>query len=1336
MALAFFAGAYAQEAQEKPWSMTLGSAEGLPGNDEKIEIDGVEKTYAVYQTLPIRLSEPTKTLRMTVYGVNNGTKQDGKHLLFTLSEVKVHTADMQGVYNYTATSNADHNTLKQDADIPLDGQGIPALNDGDNTTYFHSLWDHGVQTTDNADYHWLEFEFETEIQEFVLELNGRFGRTDQMPTTIVLTKGGVTVEPYANTKFEVKEQVTTLEALKNTPYIVMRGNASEKYTIYDHAASKPGALVVSKDKDVEQKDLEGTGPMYYSQQGTRSKEVSIAYVVQLIPVKGKENTFLVYYPEYDKYMGTKGFAFDIRQGWQQATAYEDEAAEVKIIENGAGDFEMSYELVDDQNNTWTVCIGADPRQGVHGMKVLEQSRKEFLVVNSYCEKYGIKAAFNWTFFEATYETPEWTSIYKFRKLGDQLTEMKAKFDGIEGYTLQGVDYTMEYNFTSVFDGIIAEIKTALQEGIGNDEIVAKTKVYKQTIHNALKAIIEEEAYVVEFEDYDDKGLAELMKLTTPGFTEGAYDVAVYETCIQANILNRIADLVDLSTESDIALYNHINDVATYFKEKGANIASFEASKYEVKDFSFLLETRAAALGQIVEVTNPANEEQRDSRYVWERSIKMKEAVNGFRMTFVDTNTKGGHHFYKGYPLIALAELEIYDGDGNKLELNDELVTTNSVCLRKDDTTGDITEDGSVKHLFDEDYATYYHSMWSDKGGTFDPVDTVYLDVKFPQGTELTNFKIKTIARYQADYGTAPRKIRFTAYGEKYNPAFERPNTYNVTLVEQIEDPEDITEGLYIIKGNLNANNPYNTADPFYYSGRDHFHTRENVALNDTCVYALEADGEGWNIKSLSHGQYWTVDGGMTLDKNKAAKIMIAKSESEYNTQIENAMVLYSVIPDTTITAEWKWDGDKNLAVNIPKQEITVNKMVYMDWYNGLNSRLCVSEQPGVFEYGYEEIISNDYFEGILMGQNLEYQFDAGDNLHFNKTNGEGEWCIYRVTMDNPEFVYLKGVVNNTIVSPTWAFGKNPGQRDITEEDLTAYNEAKATAELAIEERNMENAATYAKNLADEYIKIEAVEPVKITYKGKYAVISAYDTFREKNGVTRAWYVNDEENVRWGNTPDEFTNEYVFEFEKIGSANHEAFGSNKNYEGKAYWIRSLIYDEMDVYLAGTGTTGGTPAGEATEENPTGTGSSNMSLAEGKSEAKAFVVDAVNWGDVAEANKKYQKDDIFTISEVGSGTLLHANAHMEGEGVEGALINWSGADQYASKSVWRLILIEEGTEDPEGLIITSVEEILGEEVVATEIYTPAGVAVPELVKGINIVIKHYANGAVEATKVLVK
>ena len=1324
MVLAFFAGA---NAQDQDWSMTLSGAEGLPGNNVTIEVEGVEKTYAAYQTLPIRLSEPTKKLRMTVYGVNNGAKQDGAHLLFTLSEVKVHTVDMQSVYNYTATSNADHNTLKQDANIPLDGQGIPALNDGDNTTYFHSLWDNGAQTTDGAEYHWLEFEFETEIQEFVLELNGRIDRTDQMPTTLVLTKGGVTVEPFANKKFEMKEQVTTLEALAAAPYIVMRGNASETYTQYNHSASTPDNKVVDEKDGQKLQGVEGTGPMYYSQQGTRSKEVSIEYVVQLIPVEGKENTYLVYYPEYDKYMSTHGFDFSTLQGWQQATDDEDQAAQVTFTEFGNGDFEMYYTLKDKETGAeHIVYIGADPRQNVHGMKVLEKNKKEFLVVNGYCVSYGIKSAFNWTISLADYETAPWTAVYKYRKLGDQMRNTMKKFEAIEGF---------EYDFTSVFEEIIAEIDEALVEAtITAEEIAANTKQYKKDIHDTLAAILEEEQMMVD----EVEALAELRLQTSLEFVNGAYDLNVYNACIQENIINRIASLAALSTESETALYNNINNVVAYFSQKAGNLSSFYASKYEVLDFSFIMTSNAEALGQVMEVTNPADESNKFSTYVWERQFKMKEAIDGFRMTFVDTNTKGNHHFYKGYPLISLAELEVYDDNGNKMELNDALVTTNSFCLRKDDE-GNITEDGRVINLFDEDYATYYQSMWNDGGGTFDPVDSVYLDIKFPEGVEIADFKIKTIGRYQSDKGLAPKSVRFTAYGEKYNPAFERPNTYNVRDIKKVTDPADLKDGgLYIIQGNLNANNIYNTAVPYYYSGRDHFHTKQSIAMNDTCVYALEKDGEGWKIKSLSHGMYWTVDGGLTLDKNEAANILVAKSENEYS-EIEDAMVLYSIVPDTTIVAGWEWKEDKNFPISIKEQEITVNKMVYMDWYNGLNTRLCASEQPGVFEYGYDEVMNHEYYDGILLGRNLDYTFEAGDHLHFNKTNGEGEWCIYEVKMDTPEFVYLKGVANNTAVGSTWVFGKNPGCKDVAEADIEAYNVAKAAAEVAIEEKAVENAETYAQNLANAFLKIANVEPVKISYKGHYAIVSAFEGFQTSNGKTRAWYFSEnEESIRWTNTPDEWTNNYIFEFEKIGSVDHEAFESKKEYEGKAFWIRSVgateFYEGTDAYLGGTGTNGGTTEADATEENPTGTGSSNMSVFAFE-DAIAFIVEPASWTD---SSRKFQKDDVFSIKQLGeNSTYIHANAHKSGKGEEGGLIAWCGSDQYDSKCVWRLIHIEgTGSEDPEDLIIASVKDILGEEVVDVKIYTPAGVAIPALEKGINIVIKQYANGAVEATKVLVK
>jgi hypothetical protein len=70
---------------------------------------------------------------------------------------------------------------------------------------------------------------------------------------------------------------------------------------------------------------------------------------------------------------------------------------------------------------------------------------------------------------------------------------------------------------------------------------------------------------------------------------------------------------------------------------------------------------------------------------------------------------------------------------------------------------------------------------------------------------------------------------------------------------------------------------------------------------------------------------------------------------------------------------------------------------------------------------------------------------------------------------------------------------------------------------------------------------------------------------------------------------------------------------------------------------------------------------------------------------------------------------------------------------SASAWRFIYVGEA-DDYE----LSVEDVVvkGDEVVSVSYFTTSGAAIAEPVKGINIVVKVYANGVVEATKVLVK
>ena len=79
-------------------------------------------------------------------------------------------------------------------------------------------------------------------------------------------------------------------------------------------------------------------------------------------------------------------------------------------------------------------------------------------------------------------------------------------------------------------------------------------------------------------------------------------------------------------------------------------------------------------------------------------------------------------------MIALAELEFYDGDGNKIEYTVDDVTTNSL----------ESSEGSLAALCDGNYSTFYHSTWAT--GTT-PDSYVYVEVQFPQAVTTVNIKL-------------------------------------------------------------------------------------------------------------------------------------------------------------------------------------------------------------------------------------------------------------------------------------------------------------------------------------------------------------------------------------------------------------------------------------------------------------------------------------------------------------------------------------------------------------------------------------------------------------------
>ena len=211
--LAALTGINAQE-----WSVTLNINNGLPG--EKQDYYGGE--YYKFTSQLLTPNQNTRKIRMTVTGSVNNEAPNGNNIIFSLSELKVYDRDGNPV-RYTASSNADHNSLSYYAD----GDGLPALSDDDIKSYFHSMWDSFNAV---SDYHYVEVELEKSIDAFVIEWTTRLGESKNSPTTVGITLGTDYTPKSVGSEFTLGDDVTAESALAAAGQLfVLKGNAANSF---------------------------------------------------------------------------------------------------------------------------------------------------------------------------------------------------------------------------------------------------------------------------------------------------------------------------------------------------------------------------------------------------------------------------------------------------------------------------------------------------------------------------------------------------------------------------------------------------------------------------------------------------------------------------------------------------------------------------------------------------------------------------------------------------------------------------------------------------------------------------------------------------------------------------------------------------------------------------------------------------------------------------------------------------------------------------------------------------------------------------------------------------
>ncbi len=1271
MAFASFAGVNAQE-----WSLSIGAGDGLPG-------DNVQKgtqTVQVYKSDVIKPTEALTTLRFTVALNYNGEKPNGNNFVTALSELVVYAADGTTVIPYTATSNADMNT----SGGGTDGQGLAALNDGNWGNYWHSCW---AATGAQADYHHLELTFAAPVSEFILEWGARPGNPKNAPMLVGLTKGGVDYVPYSDWAFTVsEEEITSMDQLEGAKYFVMKSNVPVEYHTYvNNHNSTDGAFGTQTTKEPNV----GPGPLFVAP-GVQAEEAAPSYAIQLIPA---EDGYYLYYVAEGKFLSKNPSdnAYNGANGGQGKTAKMSDAAIVNI-EEVDGRFEMSY-MMEYEGEEIEIHLGATPSTG--GFKNVDKERYDFYKEGyPYCLNYAYILAFDWSLYEVTMNYPE---KYASIPVRNAIKEAKSIYTFMDGVAVEGYeDYYDEFKI------VLEECETNLANGVYSD--IEKVFADVETLNYAMGAYVYSkiewlcDVYVWDLE-------AEYIDLLTPSTNpqDGFYLQDAYDLYITHNLAEAGSELYSAASEDP---YSYLAQMKTFINGIQGNIDAFLASKIEFVTLPKVYTTEDphhTPLGAKV------NDGHNNGRYDWEQLVPLNEAVNGIRLTFLETNVGGAASDgkFQGFPMVALSGLEILDSDGNKLALTAELVTSNS-----EETHEREAGNGTIDMLFDDDVLTYYHSAWGGGARYDQPYTYIYFDVKFPAGVELQNFTVKTIGRTNQNQASlAPGTVCITKYGEEYDPAIFRENPYEVKGGTQITDESQLKDGgIYIISGNLRVNTQ--DAAPRFYAGTTPYHTNIKAALNDPCVYMFKKTANGWNIISLANAQYWALNKtvnentneetgetttstswstGLTPYPANAASIKIAKSGN-----LENTFVLYSDIEENLVGASWYWKNakDANDSINIEEAEVNANKFVFMDWDGSLAGRPCVSAIPGEFTYGLDAISGHAKAQEIINGDG----YSAGDYLHFNKANGEGEWNIYEVSMNDPYLLWANGIPA-TLEALGLVVGNDPG---CISGDIAALEAAIEDVEAVIENEDKENAQAAVEAFDANISLAQEVERIEVEDCYWYAIESAYTEYYKQQGKVKAIYAT-ENGLAWMDKPAEYNREnaqFVFQFKKYDGENDpDGLGVPAGEENNVFKIYSDVI------------------GEATGSGYVGTGGNTTQVAMTDDFGAALYV------------VKPLQTNIYTIYAVGSDPL-HTAGHGEGSGTQGNIVNWTGGAGSASSWLLRFVDNAEGTTSIGDLVVE------GDEVVSVAYFTPAGSAIPAPVSGVNIVVTVYSNGVIETKKVLVK
>lgn len=1064
-----------------------------------------------------------KGVRYTVMQTGSTNQIKGGGPTFALGEMIVLDAAGDTI-GYTVTSNADHNTM---GGAGNDGAGMPALNDGDISTYFHSTWSASAPD----EFHYIELTFEKTIDAFQLIWYTRPTNANNRPLVIGLTNPGVTFTEdmlFAEYEFEAGAQVTDASEFANG-----------------------GTFTLFANGPVEYNDTEGNGDTYIALSGYTTgsyAEPTVTNLVQFIPASNGK--FVLYQPVLgtyyanpdrwtDGYNGTNGWLRAYSEGWT--------LAEFEITKRPDGDFEITTELKRqyiegawvDYDEPLKVWVGYDMRGN---LKIFDEDHKNALEQEDYTQGFGLPVDFGFTIYNASASkdmVPDKTATEMCSEVLENILKVAAEkkeeyLEYVEEYAWAGEDEAL--------DKAIADAQAAVATGD-----LAASFAAKADLENALAG------YVAILANYYEELHGELStevegNMATPPYTQdmtGMYTSATQK--LLDDIIGKTNQVINSYNSADGTYSLSYSQIEALYAEIESLLEQIEGTKLAFTEFPAIVEDIPADNFPYADLPNNA---------VWSKNLVLTQAAKGIRLTFLDRHI-GSAGDSGNYPMIALGEVKLYDANGTEVALTEaNFYANHTETLEGFEST--------VARLCDGNFGAqgYYHSPWSGA----EPQEYIYIDITFPEAMDAFSFEV-----YSRDKTTSegkvslfPKKVAITAVGEGYDPLLFTENPYNVYVGEKVTSVDQITaDGLYVIKGLLNTVPVYKEVtegegeeavtsiklvEPegtaMFYHGTDRFHAAD-AAVRAPGVYRFVKNDDG-TFKALNLGlaKYWPsttetgyVDDKTTYEAEKAANLNIVAS-----TNVEGAFVMYEKIDGLTTQAD-SIDTDEDGIVDAAGELYQTPYVMFMDWANRLATRPVVNPQPVV--------------------TSAELADNWGDAQCFAKENGETEWEIYKVSMVNPDFYWLTNL--------TGAFeqlglnvGTNPGEvSNLGNLEGVLNDGLKVVADSAYDK-----AAAAAAALAKEIAAVNNLEKNPMV-EGVYQVVSAVAEFAQTKALYAHVAEDGTQSFGWKSL-EEGNIDFYFHFTKSeNGADLEAGETVEEGQGDlVYNIRAIAtYEGVTAYYIG-------------------------------------------------------------------------------------------------------------------------------------------------------------------------